>query len=223
MERIAVDAQVRPAHMTKGERKALRHQGVVLGSVYGKDLEATPILMQGSDLLRVVSGESGINTLIDLKLEGKTHLVRISTLETETVTNRPMHIGLHKVSLKDTQKTSVPVELLGEPEAVQNNTGLLDQALMTVDIRAKLQDLVPTLQVDISNMQVGDVIRAGDLELPEGCELMIDPESPVVSLQAAPVLAVEPVETEEVPAAEVEVVGEEGEPAEEVPATEQGT
>jgi large subunit ribosomal protein L25 len=182
MEHIAVEARLRESHLTKGERKDLRHRGLILGSVYGRDMEAVPVILQANDLSRVVNAETGMNTLVDLSVDGKRHLVRVSKLDTDPITHFPIHVGLQKISAKEPQKATIPVELIGEPEAVQLKEGMLDSANTTVDIRALPENLVPALTLDVSGMQLHDVMRAKDLTLPRGYELLTDPEAVLVSL-----------------------------------------
>jgi large subunit ribosomal protein L25 len=184
MEHIAVEARLRESHLTKGERKELRHQGLILGSVYGRGLEAVSVVLRANDLSRVVNAETGMNTLIDLQVDGQRHLVRVSKLETDPITHFPIHVGLQKINAREPQKATIPVELVGEPEAVRTNEGMLEAASPSVDVRAMPESLVSALTLDISDMALNDVRRAGDLTLPKGFELLSDPDAPLVSLRA---------------------------------------
>jgi large subunit ribosomal protein L25 len=195
MEHIAVEAQLRELHLTKGERKTLRHRGMILGSVYGRGMESVPVILQANDLSRVVNAETGMNTLVDLKLDGKRHLVRVSKFDTDPITHYPIHVGLQKISAKEPQKATIPVEIVGEPEAVRVNEGMLDSANTTVDIRALPENMVASLTLDVADMQLHDVLRAKDLTLPKGYELLTDPEAVLVSLTALRALIEETTET----------------------------
>jgi large subunit ribosomal protein L25 len=183
MEHIAVEARPRASHLTKGERKDLRRHGMILGSVYGRGMDSVSVLVEGRDIVRLFQTEAGKNTLIDLKLDGKQHLVRVTNIETDPISRVPLHVGLQKISAREPQKVSIPVEFVGEPEAVRINDAHLEGPSPVVDVRALPESLVPSLTIDISEMSVGDVKRAGDISLPQGFELLSDPEMPLVSLR----------------------------------------
>jgi large subunit ribosomal protein L25 len=182
MEHIAVEARHREPHLTKGARKELRHQGMILGAVYGRGIESVPVTLKARDLSRVFNAETGMNTLIDLQLDGKRHLVRVSKLETDPITHYPLHISLQTISATEPQKATISLEFTGEPEAVRAKEGLLEIAHSTIDVRALPEDIVSGLTLDVSDMTLNSVKRAGDVKLPKGYELLTDPDASLVSL-----------------------------------------
>lgn len=187
MQHIAVTAEARPERLTKSERKNFRKQGRVLASVYGKGQASSSVLLSASDVLRVFSAETGENTLIDLSISGQAgrQLARVVAIEMEPITNRFRHIGLHVISATESQKAHVPVEFVGEPEAVHNNIGVLEIGTATIEVAAMPEDLIGHLTIDVSGMQINDVKHASDLELPARVQLITDPTTPLVSLRNA--------------------------------------
>ncbi len=190
MLHIAVTAEARPERLTKSARKNLRKQGRVLASVYGKGQESSSVLLSASDISRVFSAETGENTLIDLSITNRPgrQLARVVAIEMEPITNRFRHIGLHIISATESQKAHVPVEFVGEPEAVHNNIGVLDVGTASVEIAALPEDLIGHLTIDVSAMQINDVLHVSDLVLPARVELITDPTTPLVTLRTARVL-----------------------------------
>jgi large subunit ribosomal protein L25 len=105
----------------------------------------------------------------------------------------------------------VPVHLLGEAEKVQRADGLVEQQVFSLTVQATPANIPAAIEVDISGLDIGDVIRVGDLPLPSGVATELDPEEPVVAGQASRVAA-------EIEAVEAEAAEEAGVPAEEVAA-----
>jgi large subunit ribosomal protein L25 len=190
MLHIAVTAEARPERLTKSARKNLRRQGRVLASVYGKGQDSTSVLLSASDISRIFSAETGENTLVDLSITNRPgrQLARVIAIEMEPITNRFRHVGLHIISANEPQKAHVPVEFVGEPEAVHNNVGILEVGTSSVEISALPEDLIGHLSIDVSGMQINDVKHVSDLVLPGRVQLITDPTTPLVSLRTARVV-----------------------------------
>ncbi|MDX1931338.1 MAG: 50S ribosomal protein L25 [Capsulimonadales bacterium] len=188
MKHIAMRAERRATDLTKGQRKQLRASDRVLASVHGKDIEPISVVLNSAELGRVLSSSTGMNTLIDLDIEGERHVVRIDQIQHGLAGSAPLHIGLNEVRTGEAQKATVAVEMVGEPEAIRTRVGLSESGLTSVDVRALPERMVASLPLDISGMAMGDVLRVGDLPLPRGFELLTDPEQPLVSLRPIPAL-----------------------------------
>ena len=184
MQHFAMKAERREMPLTKGQRKQLRHTGHILASVYGRDMDPIAVVLNARDVSDALSMETSVNTLIDLTVDGKKHLVRMENIELDPIERRMVHIGLHKIKSNEAQKVTVPIELTGEPEAVRNNDALLERGRADIEIKAMPERMPSSFSLDISDMQLGEVRRVGDLNLPKGVELLTDPEMPLVSVAA---------------------------------------
>jgi large subunit ribosomal protein L25 len=125
-------------------------------------------------------------------------------LQRHPVRRTVIHVDFQVVSRDEVISAEVPILLVGEAVAVNKNDGTVDQEMTVVSVKAKPADLPPNLEVDISDLEIGDSIRAGDIELPPGVELDEDGDSPVVVAHApravveeAPAAAAEEAETPE--------------------------
>jgi large subunit ribosomal protein L25 len=213
MQHIAIEVKPRPERLTKGERKRLRNDGYILASVYGKDIQGVPVTMRASDLARVFRAETGINTLIDLPLNGKQRVVKVEHIEQDPITRHILHVGLHEIKANEPQKATIAVELVGEPDAVRDKEGILEPGAATVEVKCLPERAVPSLALDVSGMKINDVLRAGDLELPGGFELLTDPDTPLVSLHVLKAMVTEEEATGEVAREETAEEEEEAAPA----------
>lgn len=186
MEHIAIEVKPRSATNSKGERKRLRRAGHIPAAVYGKGIAPTLVSIEARDVSKVMASAAGTNTLIDLTLSGQRHLVTLSELEIEPIGRTLLHVGLHKIAQNVVMKASVPVELIGEPEAVRLGDGRLEtNGNVTVDVKALPEQMPTSLSLDISDMQIGDVQYVSALDLPQGVELVTDTEQPLVSVRVA--------------------------------------
>jgi large subunit ribosomal protein L25 len=185
MEHIAIEARTRQANTSKGERNRLRRAGHIPAAVFGKGIDGVLVTIEAKDVAKVLASDAGANTLIDLSLDGARHLVKLAEVEINPLSRNFQHVGLHKISASEPQKATVPVELIGEPEAARLNEGILDQAHFTIDVKALPERLASHITLDISQMQIGDVKHASDIPLPAGNELLSAEDTVIVSLKLA--------------------------------------
>lgn len=184
-----IQGEYRDATLSKGQRSVLRKSGRVLASVFGKGMAPLSITIDERDIRRVLSSKNSVNTLIDLTVEGQKFLVRIAAVDRDAISRQFMSVSLQAISATNSQKVRMSIELTGEIEAVKNKTAQLDVGSSDVEIRALSERLVASLPLDISLMKLGDVLRASDISLPEGFELISDPNMSMVSLNPVRVRA----------------------------------
>jgi large subunit ribosomal protein L25 len=203
MEHIAIEARPRPGNVTKGERNRLRRLGHIPAAVFGKGMDPVMVTIEAREIARVLHAATGVNTLIDLTVEGGRHLVRVSEVEIDPVHRTLLHVGLHKIAANEAQKATVPIEIVGEPEDVRMGTALLETGLSQLDVRCLPGDVPSSLVLDVSDMQTGDTRHASDLTLPARVELLSPPDTSIVSVRTKAAMVEEVAEAaEEQPAEE---------------------
>jgi large subunit ribosomal protein L25 len=191
MQHFAIEATPRAGGQSKAALKALRRSGHLPAALSGKGGEAVPLTIPEADLLAALRSEAGRNALIDLRVEGRTELVRVATIDRDPIARTIQAVGLQRVRSNVPQKAPVAIVLSGEPEAIRTHAGRLEMGSTSVEVRALPERLVPSLTLPIETMQMGDVRRAGDLPLPDGFDLLTDPDTALVSLRVAQDLVVE--------------------------------
>ena len=164
---------------TKGERKKRIRQGFIPGSIYGKGLAPLDVEVQSKSIAAILSAETGLNTVIDLAVAGSSHSVIVDRLERNPITRNFIAIGFHQVKKGDKVTAQVPIVLTGHPEVVDIGVLVLEQALETITVHAQPADLPAHLDVDVSSLQAGDVLRVADL-----------PHNPKVDFTSAEDLAI---------------------------------
>ena len=185
MEHIAVTARPRATRNTKGEQRQMRLQGHIPAAIYGKGIDAILLTVEAKDVARVLNSEAGVNTLIDLTLDGGRHLVKIDQVDMDPIARTLRHISLHKIARNETTKATIPIELIGTPEDVAAGTAILEPGAVHVDVKCLPEDLVAALTMDVSEMKIGDVRHVSDLQVPRGIEILAPPETSIASVHVA--------------------------------------
>jgi large subunit ribosomal protein L25 len=126
-----------------------------------------------------------------------------------------LHVDFHEVSPTEKVTIQVPVETTGEPTGVKNSGGVLEHVLFKIKVRALPKDLPEQILIDVTNLELNKTIHLGEVQAPDGVEILGDKHIPVVSV-APPRAEEEVVAAEAAPAAgDVEMTkekkeGEEG-------------
>ena len=223
MKEVELGGQIREVS-TKGTLNKSRSEGLIPAIVYGAKETSTPVWVNEKDFSRVLQTERGINVLIKLKYGSKSKIVLIKEIQRNVITDRPIHIDFHIISLKEKTEVNVPIQTVGEAPGAKTADGVLEHILREVRVSCLPTKIPESILVDISNLNIGEGITVKDLPPIEDVEILSDPESIIVHVTA-------PTKVEEVPVAaeaetaEPEVIGkgkkeEEGE--EGAPAPEEG-
>jgi len=149
--------EVRPRSL----RKQLRHEGKALGVVYGYKVESTPIAFEEKELLKIVR-ENGENVLISIKLEGKNINVLINRRDMDVFTPTVDHVEFIAVKMDEETEVEADVVLVGEAAGAKVG-GFLSQTLFKVTVAATPDKLPENVEVDVTNLEIGDSISVADL------------------------------------------------------------
>ena len=188
--------------------KRLRAAGRVPGVVYGLDSDPVPVDVDWRELRHALTGEAGLNALIDLEFGGHSELSIVKSLQRHPVHHTVTHVDFLLIRRDVAISVDVPIVLQGEAEEVLKEGGMVDQILTSLTVAAKPADIPNELGIDISSLVVGDAIRVGDIALPTGVTTEVDAEDPVVT---ASIVQIEIPEPEAAEGEEGEGEGEEGE------------
>jgi large subunit ribosomal protein L25 len=182
----------------KGVARKLRAQGRVPGVLYGSGVEPTPIHMSGQDLRHLFHQQA---SLVDLEVEGETHLVIPRDVQRDHLHGRYIHVDFFAVSRTEKVTLTVEIRETGDAPGVKSG-GVIEHHLRDVDILCMPGDVPDGIEADLSNLEIGDMLRVSDLIVPEGVEMLSDPDTPVISVVTPAALRTE---------ADLTVPGEEGE------------
>ena len=168
----------------KREIKSPRGTNEVFGILYGHKIENIPLKVSLADFQKVYD-EAGASTIFTLSVDGQDFDVLIKDTQIDPKSDRFIHADFYAVTKGEEIETDVPVEITGESEAVKKG-GVLNVALSELKVKSLPKNLPHSISVDISELKDSDsLIRVSDLFLPEGVEVLDDPELTVVSIVEA--------------------------------------
>ena len=198
MSEIVLEVHERTA-TGKNANRRLRSGGEVPAVVYGAGQGSVPIQVAERKVFEILRSGSGSNTVFQLQLHGtdqKRHAM-IRELQTDALTGQMIHIDFQRIDLNKKVQVEVPIELTGESEGVKTEGGLLDFVTREVEVECLPNSIPQHLELDVSALHIGQHVEAGELELPEGVELLTDAERVMVSIAVRQVVEEEEEEGEE--------------------------
>ena len=186
----------------KGPARRLRAQGEIPAVAYGKQLAAVALSVSPKDLLDVLEGEFGSNTVIELALEsGEKLSVLTKEYQYHPVTRELLHADFIQVDLSQPVDVEVPLELTGRAKGVVLG-GNLHQARRSLPIRCLPAQIPAKLTKDVTELGLDEGYSVADLDLPEGVSVRLPAKQTVVLVaadrrrQAAEAAAAEAAEAE---------------------------
>jgi large subunit ribosomal protein L25 len=201
MERLKLEIAAREGRGKSATRK-LRAADRVPGIVYGSGIEPTAVTAERIALARVLRG--GANALVDLigakSLEGKPVLVK--EVQRDPLSRKHVHFDLYAPNLQQRIDVEVPLNYVGIPKGVQLDGGVIEPLLRTLEVSCMPLAIPERIDVDVSNLGIGDAIHVRDIQLPVDVVSKIEADTTLVHV-IAPRL-----EEEIAPAAEVPAEGE---------------
>jgi large subunit ribosomal protein L25 len=156
------------------------------------------------DLRRALSTDAGLNALVTLEVAGESHLSMFRELQRHPVRRDVLHVDFLLVDPNATVDVDVPVVLEGHAEKVEREQGIVDQIMQVLLVSARPGSIPNQLEIDVTELEIGDQIHVSDLVLPDGVTTDVDPEELVAhaTFTRAAIEEEEPAEGEEGEAAE---------------------
>jgi large subunit ribosomal protein L25 len=197
-EQSILEAQPRTPG-TKNDARRVRKQGKVPAVVYGAGKDAVPVSLDPRQVSRILHSETGRNSVFDLAVDGERTKAMIVDWQYEPIKGSLLHIDLKRIAMDQKLQISVPIELIGEPAGVKQQGGLLEQILREVEVECLPGDIPKQIDLDVSGLVFGVVLRVSDLPKSEKLEILTEADQPVAHIIT--------IKEEEVPSADA-VAGE---------------
>jgi large subunit ribosomal protein L25 len=179
-----LEATVRPAH-GKGPCRRLRAAGQIPAVAYGGDLAATALAISPKVLAKLLAGEHGLNTVVEVQVAGQNNFsALVVDYQIHPVTRAFLHADFKKIDLDKTVDVEVKLELIGKAAGVAAG-GELHQVFRKLPVRCR-PGLIPVKLVhDVTELALDGAAHVKDLKLPEGVEVVLPPERTIASVQTA--------------------------------------
>ncbi len=173
---VALTAETGRTPGTRPSRR-LRRTGRVPAVMYGKGADSLTLSVDQADLRAALATEAGANALITLEVAGARQLSIIKDLQRHPVRREILHVDFLRIDSDDEVDVEVPLLLTGEAKKVTQASGMVDQIIHRLPVRAKSADIPVEVVADISDLEVGSSLRVGDIALPDGVTVAGDPEA----------------------------------------------
>ncbi len=180
MPEIVLNAEVGRTSGSSSARR-LRAEGKIPGVIYGHGTDPVSVAVAARDLRVALNGEAGTNALLSLQADGTSYLAIARELQRHPVRGTVVHVDFQIVRRDEVIGATVPVSLVGEAIEVHHGDGLVDQQLFALPVHAKPADIPASVEVDISDLTIGAIVRVGDLTLPAGVSVDLEDDVAVVA------------------------------------------
>lgn len=182
---------------SSSSKHKLRENGMIPAVVYGKSAGSISIAVDAKVLKRILE-EAGSNALINMKIKenGKTKKfkVLVKAVQYDPVRRDLIHADFHQISLKDKVHATVPVHLAGLAPGTAAG-GILTTLMRRIEVECLATQIPEFIEIDVSGLEIGDVITVSDLVQPPEIKILEDQNAPVVTVSAADRPDVEEAET----------------------------
>ncbi len=182
--------------------KRLRKVGIVPANLYGHQGPSKPIQLSGAEVSGVLR-RGGTATIVRLKIGSQSPVqALVKDVQYDPKTGDVMHVDFYRVAATEKVKTRVPLHFVNEAEAMKIGDVAVQRALTDILVESLPASLPASIQVDLGKLsEVGAMIRVGDLQVPSGVTVLLDPNEVVAGVHRTARVAVEEAEEAAQPAA----------------------
>ena len=158
--------------------RRLRRSGRIPAVVYGMGSETVAVSVDQTDLRAVLNTAAGLNALITLDIDGGKQLSIVKDLQRHPVRRDVLHVDFLLIDADRDVEVEVPLLLTGEAKQVTQASGMVDQVMHMLLLRAKPADIPDEVTADVTELEVGSSLRVSEIDLPAGVTPAGDPEAP---------------------------------------------
>ena len=189
----------------KNEARRVRVSGKIPAVIYGAFKDPRSVTVNPKDILRIIHSKTGHNSIFDVEVPGeeKTPVI-VADEQYHPVNGRLLHIDLKRIDLTRKLRVFIPVHAKGEAKGVKQQGGVLDLVTKQVEIECIPDDIPDEFVVDVSELMIGNAVRASQIQPKEGVRILTAPDIVIAHVvgikeEAAPAaesVAAEPAEPE---------------------------
>lgn len=200
----------------KGDNRKLRATGFIPAVVYGHGEETRSVAVNAHELELLFKRVHVENTIIDLDVEGEKKPIKalVREVQTHPARGNVVHVDFYQIHAGEMVHIQIPLSFIGTPVGVKNG-GIIQHTMDELDVRVSADNIPERIEVDVSQMDIGDSIHVEDLKVPAGIEVLDGPDRSVCSVTPPQAGIVDtPVEAVEAAPSEPEVIRRKKEEAE---------
>ena len=210
MERVTLGVEKREKS-GKGGARSLRRSGVIPAILY-KGGNSLPVQLSGKELSQFISKTAGEQVIVNLQFPDDTKQAIVKNYQVDPVMGNLLHVDFQEISATEAIRVSVHVSVKGKAVGVKRDGGMLQYGIREIEIEC-LPDKIPGhIDVNITNLGIGQSIHVRDLRLDEGIKILTDPDEVLATVTAFKEEAAAPAAPAEIVEPEVIKKGKKEEP-----------
>lgn len=181
-----VAATPREGKFNKNAARRVRVKGRIPAVVYGAAEPSIAIEVDPKQILKILHSDAGHNSIFDLEINGSTAKTKamIVDWQYEPIKGSLLHIDLKRIALDKPIRVEVPIQMVGTSVGVKSQGGILDQVLREIEIECLPGDIPSHIDVDVTNLAFGDVLRVADLPHSDKLKFLKDEDATVAHVTA---------------------------------------
>lgn len=179
MEQISVSARLREKTGGKGFLSGMRREGGIPAVIYGLNKPPVSVVVVEKEMLGII--KKGANAVLKLKYSDKEDNVIIKEVQRHVVTDKPIHIDFHRISLTEKIEVKVHIKVVGEAFGVKTEGGVLEHNMREFNVLCLPTDIPKEIEVDVTSLKLNENLRVKDIKAGKA-EIMDDPNQIVVSV-----------------------------------------
>lgn len=194
-----LDLQAEPRTQSgSGAVNRLRKAGTIPAALYGAKVKPSAIQVHGKTFSKLLEGSASDNILVSLKLAGGEQLALVQEVQHDYLRGGILHVDFHAVAADEEIHANVPVIITGEAKGAKLG-GMVEAIHHEIEVRCLPKDLPESIEVDVTNLEVGKGIHVGEIAFPEGVTprlgadvVIVMCEEPKVEAEPEPAAAAAP-------------------------------
>lgn len=168
----------------KGAARKLRAAGEFPGTIYGNGRQPQSLSINSRDFERLAERVRITSTVIELSVDGKTARTLVRELQRDPIKRTVIHADFQELVAGEKVTVSVPLRFVGTAEGVKTGGGILEETMHQIEVTCDPANIPDHVDVDVTALTIGHSLHVGDLKLPEGVEVVDDPEQTIAVVSA---------------------------------------
>ncbi len=179
MQRVNLEVKPREAENVN----QLRKEGQIPAVIYGHG-KSQSVSVNAKEFAKAIHSKAGLNALFNVKVGADSTLAIIKEVQRNMFTQAPTHIDIQRINVKEKLEVNVPVHAMGVSTGVKNFGGVMEYILREIRVRCLPDDIPASLDVDVTNLNIGQSVRLSDITPPKGVEYVTTSDHLLINVVA---------------------------------------
>jgi large subunit ribosomal protein L25 len=168
----------------KGAARTLRSAGKIPAVIYGHAREPQSLAIPTREFEKLLERVSAESTVIELDVGGTVARTLIREIQRHPFKKQILHIDFQELVAGEKVSVNVPIVLVGVPDGVRISGGIMSQVMSELTIRVDPVNIPRRIEADVTALTIGHSLHVSDLTVPEGIEILDEPEATVAVVSA---------------------------------------